>query len=120
MTHRELAAQIFRTSGRSRFGSIRFGSGLFENASVRFGSVRFGSVRFGSVRFGSVREIIFPVRRGSACVFRTRRGSVRFGSFPRPVPADSGRFQNFKIHQRGGAVETGCSDLYDVIGCFTT
>ena len=46
------------------------------------------------VRFGSVRTIIFPVRGGSACVFRTRRGSVRFGSvrfgsFPRPVPAGS-------------------------------
>ena len=56
--------------------------------SVRFVSVpdfskinRFGSVRFGSVRFGNR---CFPVRRGSACVFRTRRGSVRFGSV-RPV-----------------------------------
>ena len=48
------------------------------------GSVRFVSVpdfptvnRFGSVRFGKTR---FQVRRGSACVFRTRRSSVRLGS----------------------------------------
>ena len=59
------------------------------------GSVRFISVpdfskivRFGSVRFG---KLHFPVRRGSACVFRTRRGSVQFGSVRfrvrfRPVP----------------------------------
>ena len=33
--------------------------------------------RFGSVRFG---KLVFPVRRGSACVFRTRRGLVWFGS----------------------------------------
>ena len=37
---------------------------------------------------------MFPVRRGSACVFRTcsgsRLGPVRFVSFPRPVPAGSG------------------------------
>ena len=53
-------------------------------SSVRFVSVpnfstihRFGSVRFGSVRFG---KYIFPVRRGSACIFRTFRSSVRFGS----------------------------------------
>ena len=65
-------------TGRNRFGSIRFGSGLFENSSVRFGSIRFGS-----------EKIIFPIWRGSACVFRTRRGSVRFGSVPRPVPAGS-------------------------------
>ena len=57
------------------------------------GSVRFDSVpelsnihRFSSVRFG---KSIFPVRRGSACVFRTRSGPVRFGSVPRPVPAGS-------------------------------
>ena len=40
---------------------------FFEKSSVRFGSVRLGTTHF-------------PVRRGSACVFRTRRGSVRFGS----------------------------------------
>ena len=57
------------------------------------GSVRFVSVpdfskihRFGSVCFG---YLCFPVRRGSACVFRTRLGSVRFGSVPRPGPAGS-------------------------------
>ena len=65
-------------SGRNRFGSILFGSGLFENSSARFGSVRF-------------EQINFPVRRGSACVFRMHRGSVRFGSVRfcvrfRPVP----------------------------------
>ena len=43
---------------------------------------------FGSIRFG---QLSFPLRRGSACVFRTRRGSVRFGSVRfrlqfRPVP----------------------------------
>ena len=55
--------------GRNRLGSTLFGSGLFEKESVRFGSVRFGS------------EIVFfPVRRVSACVFRTTRSSVRFGS----------------------------------------
>ena len=65
---------------------------LFQEGT---GSVRFVSVldfskidRFASVRFG---QIYFPVRRGSACVFRTRRGSVRFGSVQfrvrfRPVP----------------------------------
>ena len=47
-----------------------------------------GRNRFGSVRFG---KCFFPVRRGSACVFRTRRGSVRFGAVRfrvrfRPVP----------------------------------
>ena len=36
-----------------------------------------GRNRFGSLRFG---KLVFPVRRGSACVFPTRRGSVRFGS----------------------------------------
>ena len=49
-------------------------------------------IRFGSVRFG---QLHFPVRRGSACVFRTRRGSVRFGSVRfrvrfRPVPELNG------------------------------
>ena len=55
------------------------------------GSVRFVSVpafskinRFGSVRFGNV---FVPVRRSSACIFRTHRGSVRFGSV-RPVRFD--------------------------------
>ena len=63
------------------------------------GSVRFVSVpdfskivRFGSVRFGN---LVFPVRRGSACGFQTRRGSVRFDSVPRPVPA------GFRIIQFG-------------------
>ena len=52
------------------------------------GSIRFVSVpefskicRFASLRFG---KLVVPVRRGSACVLRTRRGSVRFGSV-RPV-----------------------------------
>ena len=40
----------------------------------------------GSVRFGKIR---FPVRRGSACVFRAHRGLIRFGSFPHPVQAGS-------------------------------
>ena len=60
------------------------------NGSVRFVSVPDFSKRnrFGSVRFGNV---YFPVRRGLACVFRTRRGSVRFCSVRwrirfRPVP----------------------------------
>ena len=60
------------------------------------GSVRFVSVpdfstihRFGSVRFVN---ICFPVRRYSACVFRTRPGSVRFGS-----ASGSGRFQNSTV-----------------------
>ena len=64
------------------------------NGSVRFVSVPdFSKInRFGSVRFGNV---FFPVRRGSACVFRTRRGSVRFGSVRfrvrfRPVPELNG------------------------------
>ena len=48
----------------------------------RTGSVRFVSVPYflKSHRFDSVRTNIFPVRRGSACVFRRRFGSVRFGS----------------------------------------
>ena len=47
------------------------------------------SLRFGPVRFG---KLFVPVRRGSACVFRTRRGSVRFGSirFRLRFPAGSG------------------------------
>ena len=71
------------------------------------GSVRFVSVpdfseinRFGSVRFG---KQCFPVRCGSACVFRTRRGSVRFDSFLRPVPAGSRiiRFCSVRFGQFG-------------------
>ena len=61
---------------------------------VRFGSVPdFSTIhRFGSVRFG---QFVFPFRRDSACVFRTRRGSVRFGSVRfrvrfRPVPKFNG------------------------------
>ena len=71
-------------AGRHWFGSIRFGSVIFDISSVRFG------------------KICFPVRRGSACVFRTRRGSVRFGSVRfrvrfRPVPKLNGsvRFGRF-------------------------
>ena len=49
--------------------------------SVRLGSVRFRTFSkingFVSVWFG---KLDFPVRHGSACVFRTRRGSVRFAS----------------------------------------
>ena len=68
------------------------------------GSIRFISVpefskmyRFVSVRFGND---IFPVRRGSACVFRTcsvRFGSVRFRVRFRPVPDLNGsvRFGRF-------------------------
>ena len=81
-------------SGRNRFGSTRFGSGLFENSSVRLVSVPdFSKIhRFDSVRFG---QFIFPDRRGSACVFRTRSGSVWFGSVQcrvrfRPVPELNG------------------------------
>ena len=60
---------------------------------LRFSMLHEGT---GSVRFGSDN---FPVRRGSACAFRTRCGSVRFGSVRfrfrfRPVPElrDSVRF----------------------------
>ena len=72
-------------------GSVRFVSVLefLDNSSVRFGSVRFG-------------KLVFPVRRGSACVFRTRRGSVWFDSVRfrvrfRPVPEFNGsvRFGRF-------------------------
>ena len=59
----------------------------------------FCSVRFGSVRFG---KLNFPVRRGSAFVFRARRGSVRLKSVCfrvrfRPVPEFNGsvRFGRF-------------------------
>ena len=69
-----------KIAGKSRFDS--FGSELFEILSVRFGSVRFGQSNL-------------PVRRGSACAFRTRRGSVWFGSVRfhvrfRPVPELNG------------------------------
>ena len=71
-------------------GAMRRGSGGRSGrlSQEGTGSVRFVSVpdfskihRFGSVRFG---KSCFPVRRGTACVFRTRRGSgwsgsVRFG-----------------------------------------
>ena len=59
---------------------------IHRKETVRFVSVPdFSTInRFGSVRFGNV---CFPVRRGSACVFRIRRGSVRFGS-----ASGSGRF----------------------------
>ena len=45
----------------------------------------------GRNRFGSIRFVHFLVRRGSACVFRTRRGLVRLGSLSfrvrfQPVP----------------------------------
>ena len=60
--------------------------------SVRFVSAPDFSKLIGSVRFG---QICFPVRRDSACAFRTRRGSVRFGSVRfrvrfRPVPKLNG------------------------------
>ena len=65
-----------------------------EPGSVRFVSVTdFSTIdRFSSVRFG---KFIFPVRRGSACVVRTRRGSIRFVSVRfrvrfRPVPEFNG------------------------------
>ena len=71
--------------------------------TVWFDSFRFQTFRklIGSVRFGS--EMYFSgVRRGSACVFRTRRGLVRFGSVRfrvrfRAVPElnDSVRFGRF-------------------------
>ena len=72
--------------------------------TVRFDSFRFQTFRklIGSVRFGS--EMYFsPVRRGLACIFRTRRGSVRFGSVPRPVPAGSGikRFGSVRFGRFG-------------------
>ena len=98
---------------------------IIRKEMVRFDTFRFrtfrkliGSVRFGSVRFGNS---IVPVRRGSACVVRTRRGSVRFASIRfrvrfRPFPELNGsvwfgsgrpvRFGFiflpglFKIHQR--------------------
>ena len=63
---------------------------------VRLHSFRFRNFRKSSFRFGSVRtNISFPLRRGSACVFRTRRGSVRFGSVRfhvrfRPIPELNG------------------------------
>ena len=64
------------------------------NGSVRFVSLPdFSKInRFGSFRFGNV---FCPVRRGLACVFRTRHGSVRFGSVRfrvrfRPVPESNG------------------------------
>ena len=66
-----LQAALPRT-GRNQFGSILFGSGIFEDH------------RFGSVRFG---QLILPVRRGSACIFRL--GPVRLGSVPLPVHAGS-------------------------------
>ena len=62
---------------------------VYREEPVRFDSFRFRTLPkiIGSVRFGNV---IFPVRRGSACVFRTRGGSIRFGSIRfRPVPAGS-------------------------------
>ena len=74
------------------------------------GSVRFVSVpdfskinRFGSVRFG---KLFVPVRRGSACVFRTRRGSVRFGSVRfrvrfRPVPELNGSVRPIRFGRFG-------------------
>ena len=79
------------SGGSSRSESIRFDSFRFRtfvSGSVRFGLVRTNIHRFGSVWFG---KIVFPFRRGLACVFRMRRGSVRFGSVRfgfrfRPVP----------------------------------
>ena len=74
---------LLLSPGRNRFGSIRFGSGPFDKSSVRSGLVR---------------KIKFLVRRGSACVFRTRRGSVWFGSVRfcvrfRPVLELNGSFR---------------------------
>ena len=70
------------------------GSFRKEPVSVRFVSVpEFSKVyRFDSVRF---EQMFFPLRRGSACVFRTSRGSVRFDSVRfrvrfRPVPELNG------------------------------
>ena len=62
--------------------NLAFGRPVLPHIS---GRSRFGSVSFGSevIRFGLVQpeQISFPVRRGSACVFRTCRDSVQFGSF---------------------------------------
>ena len=79
----------------NRFGSIRFGSGL--------------SVRFGLVRFG---KMYVPVRRDSACIFRTHRGSVWFGSVPRPVLAGSRR-------QLFGSVRFGRFSLCLIPSCLS-
>ena len=88
--------------------SIRFGSGLFKQSSVR----RFGSVRFGSVRF---EQIILPLRRGSACAFRTRRGSVRFGSVRFRV-----RFR--PVQELNGSVRFGSAGSVRFLlpSCYTT
>ena len=56
--------------------------------------------RFVSVRFG---KLIFPVRRGSACAFRTRRGSdrTRFRVRFRPVPEFIKRFGSARFGRFG-------------------
>ena len=69
-------------------------AGQEGTGSVRFVSVQDFSKLIGSVRFG---KFTYPVRCGSACVFRTRRGSVQFGSVRfrvrfRPVPLLTVRF----------------------------
>ena len=91
--------EVCATSGA--FNSSCFKPDLSKRKSVQLmqhGNLRKEPVRFDSLWFrtflkliGSVRcgKIVVPVRRGSACVFRTRRGSVRFGS-----ASGSGRFRN--------------------------
>ena len=58
--------------GQRYVGLLREGAGLVRYVSVP----DFSKIH----RFGSVRKTLFPVRRGSASIFRARRGSVRFVS----------------------------------------
>ena len=89
-TSQERARLVFRSlvfRGGEERAAHRQSSRASHQANIDqegTGLVRFVSVpdsskmnRFGSVRFGN---LCFPVRRGSACVFRKRRGSVSFGS----------------------------------------
>ena len=78
---------------------------MFRKETVRFDSFRFQTFRksIGSVRFGI---LFLPVRRGSACVFRTRRGSIRFGSVRfrvwfRPVPKLNGSVRPVRFGRFG-------------------
>ena len=66
----------------------------FRKEPVLFDSFR---SRDFAVRFG---KVCSPVRRCSACVFRTRLGPVRFGSFPELIGSGSAGSVRFLIRSR--------------------
>ena len=116
---RESSCCFLAASGKSTMNLLaasdkqRPQNGKDRKESLRFDSFRFRTFRkIYSLRFGN---LFPPIRRGSACVFRTRRGSIRFSSTRfrvgfRPVPELSGSVRPVRF----GFLfppETGCAHV---------